>query len=132
MFNMQPAMNTVGYFEIHSANPTREITFYTQVFGWTFVNEPALPIEYYRIEQAGINGALLARPSLSPPAGYGANAFVLSVQVSSYDVASARILECGGRVALPKMAIPGKCWQGYFLDLDNNLFGIFQVDLFAA
>jgi hypothetical protein len=31
-------------------------------------------------------------------------------------------------VALPKFAVPGKCWQGYFIDLDGNTFGIFEVD----
>jgi uncharacterized protein len=40
----------------------------------------------------------------------------------------ALILENGGRVALPKFAIPGRCWQGYFIDVDNNVFDLFQVD----
>ncbi len=38
------------------------------------------------------------------------------------------ILQNGGQVALPKFAIPGRCWQGYFLDLDSNTFGIFEGD----
>ncbi|MEY5048235.1 MAG: hypothetical protein RLZZ175_1594 [Bacteroidota bacterium] len=38
------------------------------------------------------------------------------------------ILKNGGRIALPKFAIPSRCWQGYFLDKDNNTFGIFEVD----
>lgn len=25
-------------------------------------------------------------------------------------------------------AVPGKCWQGYFLDADHNTFGILEVD----
>lgn len=29
---------------------------------------------------------------------------------------------------MPKFAIAGRCWQGYFVDLDNNVFGIFEVD----
>jgi hypothetical protein len=24
--------------------------------------------------------------------------------------------------------VPGRCWQGYFLDADHNVFGIFEVD----
>jgi len=35
------------------------------------------------------------------------------------------ILSNHGQVALPKFAIPGRCWQGYFLDEDHNVFGIF-------
>ncbi|HQF27637.1 MAG TPA: VOC family protein, partial [Bacteroidia bacterium] len=41
---------------------------------------------------------------------------------------STRILKNGGQIALPKFAIQGRCWQGYFIDLDNNTFGIFEVD----
>jgi hypothetical protein len=27
-----------------------------------------------------------------------------------------------------EFAIPGHCWQGNFLDADNNTFDIFEVD----
>jgi len=54
-------MNTIGYFEIQSANPKREIEFYNSVFGWTFIREYKVPIEYYRIETNSINGGLLSR-----------------------------------------------------------------------
>ncbi len=30
--------------------------------------------------------------------------------------------------ALGKFAVPGKCWQGYFLDPEGNTFGIFEPD----
>lgn len=32
----------------------------------------------------------------------------------------------GGQITIPKFAIPGKCWQGYFIDLDNHVFGILE------
>lgn len=120
-------MNTIGYFEIQSSNPQREITFYQTVFGWRFIREVHLPIEYYRIETNSINGGLLKRPAQVPPTQCGSNAFVSSVEVKSFDETSAAIIRNGGQVALPKFAIPGKCWQGYFLDMDNNTFGIFEV-----
>jgi predicted enzyme related to lactoylglutathione lyase len=50
------------------------------------------------------------------------------MEVENFDDIAKKILELGGREAMPKFAIPGKCWQGYFLDLDNNVFGIFEVD----
>ena len=28
---------------------------------------------------------------------------------------------------MTKFEIPGICWQGYFLDADNNTFGILEV-----
>ncbi|HXB42086.1 MAG TPA: VOC family protein [Bacteroidia bacterium] len=121
-------MNTVGYFEIQSSDCKREIKFYENIFGWKFIKEEFVPIEYYRIETNSINGGLLKRPAKVPPTQFGTNAFVCSIQVNSFDDTSTLILKNGGQIALPKFAIPGRCWQGYFVDPDNNTFGIFEVD----
>lgn len=121
-------MNTIGYFEIQSAEPERDIKFYKTVFGWNFIKEELVPIEYYRIETNTISGGMLKRPAQIPPPGNGTNAFVCSIQVNSFDKTSGLILENGGQIALPKFAVPGRCWQGYFLDPDNNTFGIFEAD----
>jgi uncharacterized protein len=121
-------MNTIGYFEIQSSDPKREIEFYKNVFGWKFFREEFVPIEYYRIETNSINGGLLARPVKTPPMEYGTNAYVCSIQVANFDATSALILQNGGQIAMAKFAIPARCWQGYFLDKDNNTFGIFEVD----
>ena len=121
-------MNTIGYFEIQSSDPGRDIKFYEAVFGWKFIKEEFVPIEYYRIETTSIYGGLLKRPAKLPPAESGTNAFVCSIQVENFDKTNELILEHGGQVALPKFAIPGRCWQGYYIDNDNNTFGIFQVD----
>jgi predicted enzyme related to lactoylglutathione lyase len=121
-------MNTIAYFEIQSSNPTREVKFYQSIFGWNFIKEEAFPIEYYRIETKGMNGGLLKRPTKTPPPEFGTNAFANSIQVENFDKTSDLILKNGGKVALPKFAIPNRCWQGYFLDSDNNVFGIFEVN----
>ena len=121
-------MNSIGYFEIQSSNPPREVEFYRTVFGWKFTRAEGMPIEYYRIETTGMNGGLLKRPTAVQPTESGTNAFVNSVQVDNFDKTSELIINNGGIVALPKFAVPGKCWQGYFIDADNNTFGIFEVD----
>jgi predicted enzyme related to lactoylglutathione lyase len=121
-------MNTLGYFEIQSSNPEREAEFYKKVFSWNFIKDKNLPIEYYRIETNSINGGLLKRPAQIPPMQSGTNAFCCSIQVENFDRIQELILNYGGQVALPKFAIPGKCWQGYFIDGDHNVFGIFEVD----
>ncbi len=51
-----------------------------------------------------------------------------SMQVENFDVLAEKILAHGGMVTIPKFPVPGKCWQGYFLDPDKNIFGIYQVD----
>jgi predicted enzyme related to lactoylglutathione lyase len=121
-------MNAVGYFEIQSSDPEREIKFYEIVFGWKFREEKQHPVKYYRIETNGINGGLLQRPAKIPPAECGTNAFTCSIEVADFDKTAAVITQHHGQVALPKFAVPGKCWQGYFMDADNNVFGIFQPD----
>jgi len=121
-------MNTIAYFEIQSSKPSREIAFYRTVFGWEFTRQPDLPIEYYRIETNGMDGALLSRPADVPPKNHGTNAFNCSIEVADFDKTRALILDNGGTEAMPKFAIAGRCWQGYFLDADNNTFGIFEVD----
>lgn len=121
-------MNTIGYFEIQSTDPKREVEFYKKVFGWQATLDENVPIEYYRLSTGGIDGALLKRPVATPNREQGTNAFTCTIQVKSFDDTAKTIVENGGRVAMPKFAIPGKCWQGYFLDADHNVFGIFEVD----
>jgi len=121
-------MNTIGYFEIQSSDPIRDIVFYSSIFSWKFIREENVPIEYYHIETESIYGGLLKRPAAIPPTNCGTNAFCCSIQVANFDEISQKIIELGGQIAMPKFAIPQRCWQGYFLDLDNNTFGIFEVD----
>lgn len=121
-------MNQLCYFEIQSSNPSREIKFYHGVFGWNFTKVEGLPIEYYQIETAAMHGGLLARPAPVPPTHCGTNAFTCSFEVEDFDAAAEKILALNGKIAMEKFAIPSKCWQGYFLDPDNNTFGLVQVD----
>ena len=115
------------YFEIHADDTQRAIAFYSEVFGWKFSEMKGLPIPYWQIETGGSRGGLLKRPVAVPPRG-GSNAFICSIEVEGFDATAQTILRLGGIVAMPKFAVPGKCWQGYFLDPEQNTFGIFQVD----
>ncbi len=124
-------MNNLAYFEIQSDEPSKAVAFYRAAFDWKFTKDESLPIEYYRIETDSINGGILKRPVQTPPMQYGTNAFTCSMQVSNFDETAKKIMDQGGQVAMEKFAVPGKCWQGYFLDLDHNVFGIFQVDELA-
>ncbi len=125
-------MNSVVFFEIQASNPPQLMAFYGAVFGWTFFKEERLPVEYWQIQSGGINGGLLRRPAQTPPPECGTNAFTCSMQVEDFDATAQMILENGGQVALKKFVVPGKCWQGYFVDPDQNTFGVFQVDEKAA
>ena len=125
-------MQPLVYFEIQSSNPERDVQFYQAVFGWQFSKVDGLPIEYYQIETANLHGGLLKRPVEAPPTHCGTNAFTCSIQVDDFDATAAQILALGGQEAMPKFAIPNKCWQGYFIDPDHNTFGLVQLDPHAT
>ena len=121
-------MNGHFYFEIQADDIRRATGFYQGVFGWKFEQVPGLPVEYWRIETGGARGGLLKRPAPPPPPQSGTNAFVCSIEVEDFDETAQKISSLAGQIALPKFAVPGICWQGYFLDTEGNTFGIFQVD----
>ena len=121
-------MNAPAYFEIQADDTNRAVRFYREIFGWKFDKIEGLPIEYWRIETSGPRGGLLKRPAKTPSPEHGTNAFVCSMEVTSFDDLAAKVTSHGGTVALPKFAVPGVCWQGYFIDTEGNTFGIFQPD----
>ena len=121
-------MNAPSYFEIQADNVPRAVTFYRDVFGWKFSKVEGLAIEYWRIETDGLRGGLLQRPAAAPAPQSGTNAFLCSMETKDFDGAAKKVLNGGGRVALPKFAVPGVCWQGYFLDTEGNTFGLFEPD----
>ena len=121
-------MKGPSYFEIQAADVKRAVAFYRSVFGWTFTRAEGMPIEYWRIDTDSARGGVLQRPAPAPPAAQGTNAFVCSMEVADFDAMAKRITDAGGTVALPKFAVPGVCWQGYFIDTEGNTFGIFQPD----
>jgi uncharacterized protein len=128
-------MNRVVHFEIQADDPERAAKFYRDVFGWQIEKTEAVGWDYWMIMTApkdskdpGINGGLLKRPAQTPPQQCGTNSFVCTMLVANYDEMAQKIQAAGGVVAMPKFAIPGMAWQGYFLDTEGNTFGIHQPD----
>lgn len=125
-------MNSITYFEIQATDLEGTVDFYREVFGWRITQVPGMPVPYWRIETEGISGGLLQRPVPPPPEARGTNAYVCSMEVENFDAVGETILTKGGRVAVPKFAVPGRRWQGYFIDPEGNTFGVLQVDPHAA
>ena len=127
-------MNRVVHFEIQAEKPELAAKFYREVFGWK-IEKWNGPMEYWMVmtaekdsKELGINGGLLSRPSKVQPQECGANAFVCTIQVESFDETAKKIKKAGGIVAMPKFAIPKMAWQGYFIDTEGNTFGVHQPD----
>lgn len=122
------------HFEIQADDLDRAKSFYAEVFGWGYEDYSEIfGAPYFGVvtgpeDQPGINGGLLQRPAATPGREQGTNAAVLTMGVADYDAAHELILAHGGEVALPKFALPGMAWQGYYLDPEGNTFGIHQPD----
>ena len=127
-------MGRVVHFEIQADDVERARAFYRSVFDWSFEDYgPYTGSPYWGITtgpegEPGINGGLLQRPAPASTGVHGSNAFVCTVVVDDYDATEQRILGAGGQVALPKAALVGMAWQGYYLDPEGNTFGLHQSD----
>jgi uncharacterized protein len=131
-------MAKVVHFEIQADDVERARAFYESALGWSFedwtnvTGSPYWGIRTGPETEMGIDDGLLPRPAPTDGPGRGTNAFVCTVGVEDFDETARRILDAGGQEALPKYALPGMAWQGYFIDTEGNTFGVHQPDPSAA
>ncbi|MFJ7366486.1 VOC family protein [Peribacillus frigoritolerans] len=130
-------MGRIVHFEIHVNDMERAKTFYGEVFGWSFqdwsdyAGMPYFGAVTGNENEHGIDGALMQRQSAPPETHQALNAFACTIGVENYDLTEAKIIENGGKLAMPKYALPGMAWQGYYIDPEGNTFGIHQPDVNA-
>lgn len=112
------------HFDINAEDPARAVQFYGDVFGWTFQKWDG-PMDYWMITTGkgglGIDGGLSKRTD-------GNASTMNTIEVPSVDDYLERITRAGGKVTMPKDAIPGVGWFAAFEDPDGNHFGIMQPD----
>lgn len=118
-------MQRVVHFELGAQNPERAAKFYQQAFGWE-VTRWTGPEEYWLVKtgpdgEAGINGGIMRHKD-------GAPRTVNTIGVASVEEAAKQVERCGGKVVVPKMAIPGVGYQAYCVDTEGILFGIHEFD----
>jgi uncharacterized protein len=118
-------MARVVHFEIYTDDPDAVRFFYQGVFDWKFQKFEGGPMEYWLVmtgddKQPGINGGL-TRPR------EGQNPGTLNtIGVESLDESIKKIERCGGKICVPKMAIPKIGWLAYAEDPAGNVFGIIE------
>ena len=128
-------MNRPVHFEIHADDPERAAKFYRDVFGWEITKFDSPAMEYWMVvtapkdsKEPGINGGLMRRMGPRPATGAPVSAYVCTMQVDNFDETAKKAQTAGAVVALPKFALTGMAWQGYFIDTEGNIFGIHQPD----
>jgi uncharacterized protein len=128
-------MNRVIHFEIHASEPEKLATWYKNIFRWEMKKFANPMMEYWIImtapedsKEPGINGGILKRRGPAPKEGNFVSSFVCTIHVPSVDEYMDKVVSSGGKTALSKMAIPGLAWLAYCIDIDGNIFGIYEDD----
>ena len=118
-------MTNLDHVGIYVKNLSNSLSFYKQVFGWKITKWEG-PTEYWLVmtgpdDKPGINGGLGRRED---PADRTIN----TIDVPSVDDFTAKISGAGGKVLVPKVAIPGVGWFALCLDTEGNKFGLMEDD----
>ena len=118
-------MPRVVHFEIDAKKPDRAVSFYEKVFDWK-IEKWKGPVDYWLIttgnaKEPGIDGGLSKRTEDKPST-------VNTIDVPSVDKFAKKILENGGKIVRPKMAVPGVGWMVYFEDPEGNVWGLMESD----
>jgi hypothetical protein len=121
-------MPRVIHFELSADDPERAVKFYDEVFGWKTQKWDG-PQSYWLLTtgeegQPGINGGLMKRSDNPLPPSSATN----TIDVPSVDDYAQKITERGGKVVMPKSALPGIGYLAYCEDTEGNVFGIMQFD----
>ena len=119
-------MPRVTHFEIYTDDPESIRPFYQEVFGWKFQKFDG-PFDYWLIitgddKEPGINGGM-TRPREGQSPGT-----LNTIAVASLDLSIKQIEQRGGKICVPKMAIPKVGWLAYASDPAGNVFGVIEPD----
>jgi predicted enzyme related to lactoylglutathione lyase len=118
-------MNRVIHFDIFAGDPERAVKFYTEVFDWKITKWEG-PMDYWLVmtgpdDKPGINGGIGKRED---PADHTIN----TIDVPAVDDFAAKVTGAGGKVLVPKRAIPGVGWIVLCLDTEGNKFCLMKED----
>jgi hypothetical protein len=117
-------MPTIVHFEIPTDDLERAKKFYTGLFGWKIEKYPG-PMEYWMITttnekgEKSVDGGMMQRQN---PQQLITN----YIGIPSVDEYAAKVEKLGGKVVVPKMAVPGVGYFAVCLDTENNSFALWE------
>ena len=116
--------NAISWFEIPAADLPRATRFYETVLGAKLKSEVMGPqrLSIFAYEQPGVGGCLIAGNDHAP----AATGTIVYLQVGqALDSALERVARAGGKVALPKTALPeGMGFYAHIVDSEGNRVGL--------
>ena len=114
----------IAWFEIPADQIDRAKSFYGKLFGWKITKMP-MEKPYWHIDTGGADaspdGGMMERQHPQHgPTNY--------INVASVDKAAAKVVKLGGKICVPKMAVPE---MGYFIvcqDTEHNTFALWEIN----
>jgi len=119
-------MPTIVHFEIPTDDLKRAKEFYTDLFGWKIEKYPG-PMDYWMIAttdekgQKAVDGGMMPRQNPQQP-------ITNYIDVPSIDEYCVKVGNLGGKVVLPKTAVPEMGYFAVCLDTENNIFALWETD----
>jgi uncharacterized protein len=124
--------NNLAHFAIHADDLERARRFYGNVFGWQFQGFGGADMSgFCKIknsagEEAGLIGAMQHRRfNVLPQPVLG---FECSIAVDDVETTAKAVEAAGGKILMPKTAIPGVGWLIKFNDTEGNLVCAVRFD----
>lgn len=113
------------HYEIPAKNPEKLSKFYANVLGWKFSDSGMTGMKYWLIKtsaktQLPSGGMYKKAAGDKGPRTY--------VEVKNIDSSTKKLQKNGGKVLVPKQAIPGMGWSVVAIDTEGNPLGLFQAD----
>ena len=113
-------MSSIAHFEIHFDEAERARNFYTELFGWKV--EEAQGTEYWTITTQEVTyGSMMKRfnPNQKITDYFGVQSLLESV---------AKVEKLGGKILVPKIAVPKMGYFALCMDTEGNAFGLWEDD----
>jgi len=123
-------MPTIVHFEIPADDVERSKKFYGDLFGWKiekWSESTGIDMEYWTVTTTddkgnkAVGGGMMKRQGPQQP-------IINYIDVKSVDEYSSKVKQLGGKVHVPKMAVPGMGYLAVCLDTENNAFGIWETN----
>ena len=121
-----PALRAaIHWFEIPATDLGRAQAFYERVLATTLRREPmgAVELAVFAYDEPACGGCLMAGASAPQPSTSGALVYLDAEP--SLDAALARVEVAGGRIATPKVQLPGEMGAfAHIIDTEGNRVGL--------
>lgn len=116
----------IVWFEIPADDIARARKFYNKLFGWKITQFPGMQgKEYWHIDTGGPDdspdGGMMQRQHENHgPTNY--------INVPSVDKFVDKVQKLGGKVCMPKTAVPTMGYFAVCLDTENNAFAVWEMN----